>query len=50
MATTKKTQRKANKVTDTSYDRFSAGDGAFGKANTPCKYFVNRGSSSKKGK
>ena len=29
MATTKKTTKKANKVTDTSYDRFSAGDGAF---------------------
>jgi hypothetical protein len=49
MATTKKTQKKANKVTDTSYDRFSAGDGAFGKPNTPCKYFTGK-SASKKGK
>ena len=46
---TKKTAKKA-KVSGTSYDRFSAGDGAFGKPNTPCKYFVNRGSSTKKGK
>lgn len=48
MASSKKTPKKA-KVANTSYDRFSAGDGAFGKPNTPCKYFVNRGSG-KKGK
>lgn len=45
----KKSGKKA-KVNGTSYDRFSAGDGAFGKANTPCKYFVDKGSSKKKGK
>ena len=57
MATTKKSVKKTTKTTakkptirGTSYDRFSAGDGAFGKANTPCKYFVDKGSSKKKGK
>lgn len=48
MATKKNT--KKSKVNGTSYDRFCAGDGAFGKANTPCKYFDNKGSSKKKGK
>lgn len=48
MANTKKTQSKARKVTNTSYDRFSAGYGAFGKPNTPCKYFTK--GSSKRGK
>lgn len=46
---TKKTTKKSSKVTNTSYDRFSAGDGAFGKPNTPCKYFTGKGAS-KKGK
>lgn len=45
----KKATAKKSKVNNTSYDRFSAGDGAFGKPNTPCKYFT-KGSSSKKGK
>ena len=40
---------KKPKVSGTSYDRFSAGDGAFGKPNTPCKYFT-KDRSSKKGK
>ena len=48
MANSKKPTKKA-KVNGTSYDRFSAGDGAFGKPDTPCKYFT-KGSSKKKGK
>lgn len=47
-----KTQKKGKatdyKVNGTSYDRFSAGDGAFAPAGTPCKYLKkNR---TKKGK
>ena len=45
MATTKKSVKKTTKTTakkptirGTSYDRFSAGDGAFAPAGTPCKY------------
>ena len=36
--TSKKTTAKKTNVRGTSYDRFSAGDGAFAPAGTPCKY------------